>query len=866
MTTCSLIFANPSAADLLPLGLVVGMDTLSGLGEGADLSSVFPLSEDSGAPAALAVARVMGDPLRALALVGDADLAALANGTAPQDWVVALAACMALGDCFVVENITGPPLDPEALAALEARLLSLAPSASADLSVDGEEPYHLARASLLLAVASRALLGLAASAAPGSPALVAARWASARLALVHQRVMSDPVGTLRQRSLDGYGLVLEALDCPAWLEGQAPAALGADLRADLAAIAHLECGLVHEYYRDAVPSFKHFSRAQELRALTVHLTGKMGVRTKFQTKETAQLVVEAKSRGTAQAQAQAQAHQAPAPVDVPLAADSDIHGRPVFKEDGDAGTAGLISDNLPPVDQCIILSLCLNVRNKNPKHGLTEEEMLPYVERVAQHPNNWLVHSMCLLLRSRLQCERSRTVERSAMQIQTLIDQHAKDHDATPAAVRLRWARQLAYPPKWEMQAELAKIYMSLGIVASALQLFEPLELWEDVVQCYVVMEKINKATEVVRARLAVKETPKMLVLLGDLTQDKTCYERAWEVSGHRFARAQRSLGHVAFKEGRFDDGIAHYDLALALNPLFPRIWFAIGCAYMRVENWEKAINCFIRLVTMEEDNAEAWNNLASCQIKRGLKKEALRSLEEAARHQHDNWKIVTNIVYVALDLGRIQAALNAYDQLVDLRDPKDHPIDHDILAECIRQVIGVIEGKATVIKEKEESAKAAAEAAAGDAAEDAEGGHLAGPEPVHHELTERTRKAIATKATAFLGKLTSKISSDPRLWAACAALHLAVGEPGKALDDRLRQVRYTQTQGFERDRERYQAACEACSELIALQLLHGDKKGVFGCKSNAVSVLKRGEGVFDDEPCVKTLTQDLENLKAKVY
>lgn len=60
------------------------------------------------------------------------------------------------------------------------------------------------------------------------------------------------------------------------------------------------------------------------------------------------------------------------------------------------------------------------MKNNNPQHGLTNEEMMAYVMRVHANPNNWLVFSTCLLLKSRLESEKVRTSERAALQIQVI--------------------------------------------------------------------------------------------------------------------------------------------------------------------------------------------------------------------------------------------------------------------------------------------------------------------------------------------------------------------------------------------------------------------------------------------------------------
>lgn len=50
---------------------------------------------------------------------------------------------------------------------------------------------------------------------------------------------------------------------------------------------------------------------------------------------------------------------------------------------------------------------------------------------------------------------------------------------------------------------------------------------------------KVHKAEKIARDRLQEKETPAMLAALGDLTQDPECWQRAWDLSGGRYAHAK---------------------------------------------------------------------------------------------------------------------------------------------------------------------------------------------------------------------------------------------------------------------------------------------------------------------------------------
>ena len=49
--------------------------------------------------------------------------------------------------------------------------------------------------------------------------------------------------------------------------------------------------------------------------------------------------------------------------------------------------------------------------------GLTQEEMAPYIQRVLDQPNNWMIHSTGLLERSWLEYEKRRTMDRALLQV-----------------------------------------------------------------------------------------------------------------------------------------------------------------------------------------------------------------------------------------------------------------------------------------------------------------------------------------------------------------------------------------------------------------------------------------------------------------
>lgn len=209
------------------------------------------------------------------------------------------------------------------------------------------------------------------------------------------------------------------------------------------------------------------------------------------------------------------------------------------------------------------------------------------------------------------------------------------------------------------MERELAKRYLSLGVVRSALDIFTRLEMWEDAVGCLQRMERESEAEAIVRDLLAGRKVESDLVhelgraslserrkikleagreaklwcLLGDITltsenarKDPDAakstaaehYEKAWEVSGKTSSRAMRTLGSLHFSAKEYDLAIPCSKAGLDINPLFARAWFTLGVCYVRLERWSEARDAFRKEVGVDDEDAEGWNNLAAVYLRLG--------------------------------------------------------------------------------------------------------------------------------------------------------------------------------------------------------------------------------------------------------
>ncbi|KAJ2551149.1 hypothetical protein EV175_003800 [Coemansia sp. RSA 1933] len=596
------------------------------------------------------------------------------------------------------------------------------------LEYDGEEAYLLTPRPLYLYLARLLLVDIPAEGenlSRRSKVIPSAHWLTARLLAIQQSLLDYPSQTLMIEILDEYRKTSQFLpDSPASKQGsrcnesvdfeqavpgidsEVPGfgtdeadtnneldatsedawnALHADTR-NLWARYLLEIGIIYSQHHMPIDSKKYISQAQAASGLRWKLTGAKGKRTKFQKFDITQLVLLAKS-----AQPAAIQESAAVPENFELNDDTLLEQIKFTDPSAELGEQG----RLQTIDQSILLAFCLNVRNENPGHGLTSEQMMPFVTRVLEQPNNWSVYTMGLLVRSQLEAENSRTSQRAALQLQELVDQISHplpgSQDAKPAE-RLSYFSTLSLPSQWALERQLAERFMSLGVIRSALDIYERLELWDDVVSCYVALGQTEVAERIIREQLdKLPDRPKLWCVLGDLKSDPEHWRHAWEVSGQRFARAMRSLGSYHYKRHEYKEAIECYQNALRLNPLFESSWYVLGCAAMALKEWDVAIPAFRRVISIEVDNGEAYTNLASAYLNMGSgdNEKAWNVLREAVKHMRNVWQVWDNFMTTSLKVGRVSTAIHAMERIVELRSDSvgAEAVDLDVL----KTIIGTV-------------------------------------------------------------------------------------------------------------------------------------------------------------------------------
>ncbi|XP_072320557.1 tetratricopeptide repeat protein 27-like [Eucyclogobius newberryi] len=423
-------------------------------------------------------------------------------------------------------------------------------------------------------------------------------------------------------------------------------------------------------------------KAQDLSGLSVNMTGALGKRTRFQQKSLAQLVLEVKRSSDASHWTESEASPAPTPASLlpkDCRLNDDTRLETISLQDPDQFQL----PDLSPEEQAVVLGLCTDFQKNNPLHKLTEEELLVFTSALLSQPKFFSVQASALSLRTKLERAQRRCVERAMTQTQALVDYFADSK--CPASERLKMFYACRPPTRWNVQKRLASLLLDLGCTSSALLTFETLQMWEDVVICLERLGQHGKAEEIVRRELDKQETPSLWCLLGDILRDPQFYDRAWELSQHRSARAMRSKGLLHLRLKQTPQGVQCFQESLRVNHMQLGLWFSLGCGQLALEDYEGAARSFQSCVCIEPDNAEAWNNLSTAHIRLKNDYKAFLTLQEALKCNYESWQIWENFLLVSTNIGAFSDALRAHHRLMDLRDGYK---DTEVLQYLVRAVV----------------------------------------------------------------------------------------------------------------------------------------------------------------------------------
>ncbi|RZF41444.1 hypothetical protein LSTR_LSTR000158 [Laodelphax striatellus] len=556
---------------------------------------------------------------------------------------------------FIQSNWTGPFANFKTLDRLsqwsELSVEQCESLVTQSLILDGEGLCIVAENIELLLIASAIFKS-------NLPSLKSCKWWLMRCLVIHQQILDEPSQKIYEEIKDIVNTLKEV-----YKSEQKSEELDDTNEKDLSVLLHLEIAHAFLNYSQVSRSEKEMKAAFDLMNMEVNFVGALGKRTFFQQKELPQLTIDLKVKEKEASNTDEYVIgkcDKDLPHNIPLNDEVSIDG--IHFSDPSSAKFPQLS----AVEQAALLALFVHLQKSRPKDELQNEELSPYLTCILSQPKFWSFQTSALRLRSLLEKESSRRVDRSLKQLEGLVENIRAEEP--PVHHRLQQVFCSYLPPRWAIEADIANILISLGAISSALDVFLRLKMWEQVVTCYNYLKLRHKAAEVIRQEMEKKETVKLWCLLGDATDDVNCYEKAWQMSGEKSAQAQRHWAHYYFERRKYAESIPHFEASLANNSIQLQLWFRLGYAALEEKQWSLCAKAYRRYCSLEPDTFEAWNNLAKAYVKLGQKARAFQALKDAVRCNFENWMVWDNLMAVSTDCGEFEQVIICYHRILDLK------------------------------------------------------------------------------------------------------------------------------------------------------------------------------------------------------
>lgn len=796
---------------------------------------------------------------------------------------------------FIQNNYTGPAARLEAISGLFGKtgieIGAVNTALSRSLAIMGQpayefmdDPLYMVLSLLLLEritgqkslfdVTPDQEVPLPIISAESTPGLLAvAYWWWARALLTQLSLIPEPSGF--QASV--ASAIYQSADLAYAITKELPENIHEDFKRELYAMYYLEnvkCSLAINTEHLCLPSL---TRAKKITNFEFVMTGARATRTKYQQKAHAGLIILAKSftfqnfaLRTTSATPETFALESDLLLEKPhfeSIADEPLDEQIYSKrqkvdlnegyEEDKLLPLALRQENIPKLlldlnpndqptlsdyDNIQLLLRLYTIKNTTPaKDPLVEEELTALLSRILYQngEKNWSIFARSLWERSIIETTKAKTIERGLLQMQSLVEELdlkiksklVPSSNEINVASRLSYIHQLPFIPRWQLDATLAEKYMSLGILKSAVEIYERLGMACETALCYAAVGDEKKAEEILLQRINENDPDaRAYSILGDIKQDPSLWEKSWEIG--KYVNAKNSLAKYYFnpppKSGvqpNYSATLKHLNDSLRQYPLSFETWYFYGCVGLQCGKMQIAAEAFTRCVSLDPYHALSWSNLSAAYTKMDKLKEAYSCLKRAIScDAQKNWKIWENYMLVAVKLNEWEDVLTACKQLVSIRRDKsgEGSIDLPIIEKLVELL---------VTSEYPE-------------------------EPQQLSYFQKS-------CTEFIcNTLPQVITTSARCWRLVARVELWRKRPWAALECHEKAYRaISHNPDLEVEEKVWNDTVDACEDLVAAYESLGEMEGKYGpgslvckdwkykCRSTIKALMSKGKGRWDDSP-----------------
>ena len=161
---------------------------------------------------------------------------------------------------------------------------------------------------------------------------------------------------------------------------------------------------------------------------------------------------------------------------------------------------------------------------------------------------------------------------------------------------------------------------------------------------------------------------------LSRLYQAEKCFRKASQLNPD-FPGAHNNLGATLQIQGKFDEAIVAYTMAISIKPDYFEAYYNLGNTRADQSKFDEAITAYKNALAIKPDYHEAYNNIGISLHAQGKLNEAIAAYENALVIKPDYHEAYNNLGVVFQDQGEDGKAISSYTKALKFK--ADYAIAH---------------------------------------------------------------------------------------------------------------------------------------------------------------------------------------------
>ncbi|MBE9066530.1 tetratricopeptide repeat protein [Leptolyngbya cf. ectocarpi LEGE 11479] len=195
-------------------------------------------------------------------------------------------------------------------------------------------------------------------------------------------------------------------------------------------------------------------------------------------------------------------------------------------------------------------------------------------------------------------------------------------------------------------------------------------------------LKQHKKAVETLKKGLELSEEAYAVNWLGLAYQAQERYDEA--IASYQkaialdpdYATAYNNLGTTYSELKQYDDAIASYQKAIALDPDYAKAYSNLGTTYSDLKQYDDAIASYQKAITLDPDDATAYNNLGNTYSDLKQYDDAIASYQKAIALDPDYATAYNNLGNTYDDLKQYDEAIASYQKAIEIDPEYDYAHD----------------------------------------------------------------------------------------------------------------------------------------------------------------------------------------------